>query len=37
MKVKLIAVALLSLAMGTTVAQVQKPNNSLTNKKIVKK
>jgi uncharacterized protein len=36
MKVKLIAVALLCLAMGTTVAQVQKTNNSLTNKQTVK-
>ena len=32
MKVKLIAVALLCLAIGTTVAQVKKTNNSLTNK-----
>lgn len=36
MKVKLIAVALLCLAMVTTVAQVQKTNNSLTNKQTAK-
>jgi uncharacterized protein len=36
MKVKLIAVALLCLAMGTTVAQVQTTNNSLTNKQTAK-
>jgi ketosteroid isomerase-like protein len=36
MKVKLIAVALLYLAMGTTVAQVPTTNNSLTNKQTTK-
>ena len=36
MKAKLISVALLCLAMGTTVAQVQKTNNSLTNKQTAK-
>lgn len=37
MKIKLIAVALLCLAMGTTVSQVQKTKNSLTNKQTEKK